>query len=164
MQQVQGTVTNAWSQAKTSKAGKNYTVNYIQMDSFPETISTGFKELFQTGQSVNINVDKKYGEMQYISDAMAPPPQGAPAPQQGAPVAPQGQPPVQKAEFPIAPGSRQISIIRQSSLKCAVEALGPVKDGQEIKAYAEEAIELALMFTDFGSGQDITDIMTGLKS
>jgi hypothetical protein len=157
MENVQGTVQNAWAQQKVSKAGKNYTVNYIQLDTYPAPISTGFKSEHQNGETVNIWIDKKYGEMQKV----AAPAQGAPA-QVSAP--PQAAPPVrtaQVAEFPIAPGSRQMSIIRQSSLKCAVEAFGTFDASgfNDIDEYSAAVLNLALKFTDFGSGQDIREVL-----
>jgi hypothetical protein len=153
MQQVTGTVTNSWSQQKVSKAGKNYTVNYIQVDSVDFPISTGFKAEHQQGETISIYVDKKFGEMQKV-----------PAPVQGMPQAPaqavaQAPAVVGVAEFPIAPGSRQISIIRQSSLKCAVEVLGEYKGNGTLDEHVAEIINLAQKFTDFGSGQDIREVL-----
>jgi len=163
--QVKGVVDRAFSKDKTSKAGRNVTINYIEVDGV--TISTGFNAEHQAGEMVNIGVDKKFNEIQKVTangEGMPPVAQLLSAP---APVAKgnfggggggfKGR---AASKFPIDPTDGQMSIIRQSSMNRAVEIVNTLittdlfKPANE-QEYLRKLLEIALIVADFGSGQDI---------
>lgn len=163
--QVKGVVDRSFTKDKTSKAGRNVTINYIEVDGV--TISTGFNREHQQGEMINIGVDKKFNEIQKVTangDGMPPVSQLTSAP---APVAKGnfgggggGWKGGAKSKFPIDPTDGQMSIIRQSSMNRAVEIIdqmttaGLFKPDNE-QEYLRKLLEIALIVADFGSGQDI---------
>ncbi len=160
MFQVKGVVDNSFSKQKTSQAGKTFTIHYIEVDG--TTISTGFKKEHDVGEAINIAIEKKYNEWQKVANRSG---EGLPA---------LGSQPttgfVRKANFggkantfPVEPTDGQMSIIRQSSMNRAVEIMGQLLHHGLVTCETEEQymhklMEVALMVTDFGSGQDIMQL------
>lgn len=160
MFQVNGVVENSYNKQKTSRAGKNFTINYIEVDGV--TISTGFKQEHTNGEMVNIAVEKKYNEWQKVDGRTGdglPPIGTAPAPVVKGNFGSGGKSP--SRTFPVDPHDGQMSIIRQNSMNRAVEIMaqwndmGLLKDDMTETEYLQKLIEVALNVTDFNSGQDI---------
>ncbi len=164
MYQVQGTVDSSFSKQKTSKAGRPFTIHYIMVDGV--TISTGFRQEHQDGETINIAVEEKYKEWQKVPNRTG---DGLP-PINGATMQSQDPTPIarytksNKGTFPVEPTDGQMSIIRQSSMNRAVElvrdmiACGTMSAPKTKEAYLHTVVETALIVTDFGSGQDIMDL------
>lgn len=165
---VSGVVDNVFSKAKVSKAGKNFTIWYCTVGDV--TFSTGFKKVFEQGEMINVEVENKYNEWQYVGQANNPalPMAGsAPVPKTGGGSRSNvtsftggGN----KGKFPIDPKDGQMSIIRQSSMNRAVEIMDQLIKTDTIRfknkdEYMDHLINIALEITDFSSGADITKIM-----
>jgi hypothetical protein len=162
--QVNGVVDSSFSKQKTSKAGRPFTIHYIIVDGV--TISTGFKQEHTDGEHINIAVEEKYKEWQKVPNRSG---DGLPS-IDGASMAPQSTPtPIRgtfkgnKGSFPVEPTDGQMSIIRQSSMNRAVEIMDQLVGQGILKIktrdeYMHELLEIALMVTDFGSGQDIMQL------
>ena len=128
MFQVNGVVDNSFNKQKTSKAGKPFTIHYIEVDGV--TISTGFKQEHSNGEMINIAVEEKYKEWQKVPNRSGdglPPIGSAPAPVVrgnfggGGKAAP-------SRTFPVDPHDGQMSIIRQNSMNRAVEIMAQWSD------------------------------------
>lgn len=161
MFQVKGVVDTVHSKSKTSKAGRPFNIHYITVDGVE--ISTGFKPLYTEGQAVNIAVEKKYGEWQVQEGVSAdglPPMGSAPV----TPVATGSFGGKGRGTFPVETTDGQMSIIRQSSMNRAVELVRDMIDCGTLEApkdkdeYLHTVVEVALIVTDFGSGQDIMQL------
>lgn len=161
MFQVKGVVDNCHSKSKTSQAGRNFTIHYITVDGVE--ISTGFKAEHQEGEAVNIAVEKKYNEWQKVpsrtGDGLPPMGASAPTPVKGS----FGGGAKGRGSFPVEATDGQMSIIRQSSMNRAVEIMGQLVTAGVLKPktkdeYLHELVEIALVVTDFGSGQDIMQL------
>lgn len=118
-----------------------------------QEINLGFKHNFSEGEVVSIEVEHKYGSLQYIgpaqAGAVATPPQATP---QGSNAG------ASNAAFPVKTGANGTSICRQSSLKAALEMVVLLRDEGCLKGFNEEqlrakTIAIAYEFTDFATGQ-----------
>ena len=161
MERVTGTVDRTWTKMKSTRYGdKN--LHYIEVNG--KTVSTGFKKHFSDGEQVDIMVKFNYGELQYQPDATV---SGQSNVTKGN-FSKSGGSNYSKGKFPIDPHDGQISIIRQSSMARAAELVRDmvdrnileIKDEQE---YLKKVIELALVVTDFASGQDIMKMQAALQ-
>ena len=157
---VSGVVQSISTKVKNTRAGDK-TIHYTTVDN--QTFSTGFSQPFSVGEMVNIVVEFKYGENQYVPNVV---PSGLPLlGSQPAPVkkAWGGAAPARK--FPVDKHDGQMSIIRQNSMNRAVEILAqwmqPDHTGIAIympttqDEYLKKLMEVAMTITDFNSGQDI---------
>jgi len=158
---VKGVVDNVFTKTKTSRNNKNFTINYVEVDGV--VFSTGFNKKFEEGELIDVQVENKYNEWQYVSDGGGNlPPAGATPIKKPAPV--KGNFGGNKGVFPIDPKDGQMSIIRQSSMNRAVEIMEqlmnhdvlPIKTQEE---YMTHLTNIALEITDFSSGNDITKLM-----
>jgi hypothetical protein len=152
---VEGVVSKTWTKTKSTKYGDKV-IHYCEVDG--TTFETGFKKVFQDGESIKATVEWKYGGWQYVQnvvfDDTLPPPsrgngnQGNFSKGNGSNYG--------KGSFPINPKDGQISIIRQSSLSRALETLA-LRDGDfdSQDDLIKEVLRIALIYTDFASGNDI---------
>ena len=168
--QVKGVVENSTSKTVNTKFGPKPVYGII-VDGVE--VSTGFKKEHQDGEMVNLKVEYKFGGWQKIGE----PGDGLPA--VGAASAPVTSSPVAKGNFsdlrnknfPVDPRHGSMSIIRQSSMKGAIEILDtwmaepvPLFVPQTQEEYMDMLIKVALQLTDFGSGQDIMDIIKAMEA
>ncbi len=159
---VKGVVDDAYTKQKENRdKTKTFNINYIDVDG--TTISTGFKKLFSKGELVDITVEQKFNEWQYVKHGG----DGLPAATGAATAKPKA---VQgnfgkDTGFPIDPKSSQMSIIRQSSMNRAVEIMdqlvnnGIIENPATKEEYMDMLMEIALEIADFGSGADITGVL-----
>ena len=118
-----------------------------------QPINLGFKKVVEEGETVTLTVDRKYGGLQYVShggNAQAKPASNVGGQSGAASTA-------TTAGFPVAKNSREVSIIRQSSLNRAVEVVRGLMDcglfvPQSEQEYLDKIVELAYMFTEFSTG------------
>jgi len=167
---IKGVVDSVFTKQVTTRFGDKQ-VHHAKVDSIE--FSTGFKQVVQAGEVINLPVAWQYGNWQYVEtpDALrdtlpmvtaAETAAAAPAASGG------GGSGGQKkgyGKFPVDPLDGQMSIIRQNSMNRAVEilenmmtaspALFAPKDEAE---YLKKLIEVALTVTDFNSGQDIMQL------
>ncbi len=161
MYQVKGVVDNCHTKTKTSKAGRNFTIHYITVDGVE--ISTGFKQEHSEGEAINIGVEKKFNEWQKASnagDGLPPLPSGGS--QEPTPIR-RGSFSGNRGTFPVETTDGQMSIIRQSSMNRAVEIMQQllhhgIFEAETEEQYMHKLMEIALIVTDFGSGQDIMQL------
>jgi predicted dithiol-disulfide oxidoreductase (DUF899 family) len=158
---VNGVVDRTFTKTKSTRMGDKI-INYATVDG--KEFSTGFKKVFSEGEMVNIVVEFKYGEHQYVPNAVpgSQPDMGsAPPPQASKPAWGGGGGGRPASKFPVQPTDGQMSIIRQNSMNRAVEILdswqahGIIQFGNDQDAYLKKLLEVAMTVTDFNSGQDI---------
>ena len=159
---IKGVVDNVFTKVKNTRKG-DFDINYVVVDGLE--FETGFKQVFAKGEMITAGVEHKYGSWQYVEGV----PQGT-LPAAGAVTGP-AAPAVSSSGsrgsggFPVDAKSGQISIIRQNSMNRAVEILAqwtsyatplwqPVTEGE----YLKKLLEVALIITDFNSGQHIMDL------
>lgn len=152
---VEGTVDNIFSKTKDTRSGKQVTIFYAEVAG--DTINMGFKPIWEEGEYVNVNVEEKYGELQ-VSKGGASSPGSAPSRGTSKTAPSKGGSYGAKGKFPVEPTDSQVSIIRQSSLNRAVDTVsnmveqGIITPGN-MEDYVDVVLELAYMYTDFGTGQ-----------
>ena len=124
---------------------------------------TGFKSVFAQGEMITCGVEHKYGGWQYVEGPVGSlPPVTAAVTTSVASTSGSGGGKGAGA-FPVDPKSGQISIIRQNSLNRAVEILRQwAKEGifepKGEAEYLKKLLEVALIVTDFNSGQHIVEL------
>lgn len=121
-------------------------------------VEIGFKKLpaFRTGDTVRLTVEHKYGVMQLKSQSNTP----------GIPDAPTGvgsaastsgesaKPVSYGKPFPLPDTHGDMSIIRQSSLKCAVDLVIAASDDEDtLDSLVDHAIGVAYKLAAFSSGR-----------
>ena len=166
---IKGVVDSVFTKDKKTKFGDKV-INHVIVDGVE--FQTGFKAVFVEGQMINAAVEFNYGAWQYVegvnADALPP----AVAQAAAAPAAVSGdvvRTAVRGAgAFPVDPKSGQISIIRQNSMNRAVEILEnwmtmvsgttPIFAPKDQEEYFKKLFEVALLITDFNSGQDIMQL------
>jgi hypothetical protein len=166
---VTGVVDNAFTKNKTSRAGKDFTVNYVTVGGV--TYSTGFDAVHTTGQTVNVAVKWNYGEWQFMQgqDNTGMPACTGDKPFTASPTGASFKG-GSRGKFPIDTTDGQMSIIRQSSLNRAVDLVanmistGVVSTPSNHSKYMKLVIEIALICTDFGSGQDIMQLKAAMAA
>lgn len=169
LQAVTGVVDKTWTKQKATRFGDKE-LHYVQVDGV--TFSTGFKKVFTEGQMITAAVKFNYGELQYQPDTDA---SGLPAAKGGAPRTNSTGPSTIKqgnfqakggsnrGAFPIDPKDGQMSIIRQSSINRAVEIVTGLINAKLFTPktedeYLHKVLEVALIVTDFSSGNDIMQL------
>lgn len=150
---VNGTVTNTYSKTKSTRVGDK-TIHYIEVDD-GNTVNVGFKQTFEVGEVVNLNVAEKYGELQIARGGAK-----TPATTKGSSYTPSSSaPPRARGAFPIDPTDNQTSIVRQSSLNRAVDTAtimqqhGMFADDISQEELVDIILEMAYQYTDFSTGQ-----------
>lgn len=142
---------------------------------------TGFKKTFNEGEMISTAVNWNYGKWNAIpnnnGDGMPPATMGGPGGQSTAPPKKGGFAPkgsggnFSRGQFPVDPKDGSISIIRQNAMNRAVEVLDtwmaepqPLFLPSDQQEYMDKLIEVALVITDFSSGQDITNLQAALAA
>jgi len=164
---IKGVVDSVFTKQVTTRFGDKQ-VHHAKVDAIE--FSTGFKQVVQAGEVINLPVAWQYGNWQYVEtqDAIRDtlPAVTAAETAAAAPAASGGGGGKKGyGKFPVDPLDGQMSIIRQNSMNRAVEilenmmtaspALFVPKDEAE---YLKKLIEVALTVTDFNSGQDIMQL------
>lgn len=159
---IKGVVDQAFTKVKSTRVGDK-TINHVIVDGIE--FQTGFKAVFTKGEMIDVAVEYNYGAWQWVESTTgtglpAVPAAGSPA----AAAAPSGGG-RGSGTFPIDPKSGQISIIRQNSLNRAVEILEswmtldtPIFMPSDQDQYLKKLLEVALIVTDFNSGQHIMEL------
>lgn len=163
---VVGVVDNSYQKEKPKRAGGTVKIWYCDVDGF--TFSTGFQKKYDQGEHIDIEVEKKFGEWQFKADGGRGLPSAASAPAAVPRSGGGGFTPKSKGSFPVDPKDGQMSIIRQSSMNRAVEAMETMITHGLIKVdnrdeYMDALINIALEITDFSSGNDITKLKAAMK-
>jgi hypothetical protein len=156
---IKGVIDSARTKTVKTRNGDKpvylYTVDGVEF-------STAFNQDYAAGEMVSVGVQFKYNEWQKVAGSDG---AGLPAATNSTPAASGGG--GRKSggsKFPVDPLDGQISIIRQSSMKVAVEAVdsmirtGVITAPADQDAYLKVLISVALTITDFGSGQDIMQL------
>lgn len=153
MEQISGKIDNIYTKTVSTRFGDKEVYHAVVNGN---DINLGFKCDYVEGETVTLNVEHKYGGYQLVQTGTKASGStgGSPAPASNAPT---GSKPSAPA-FPINKNTKDISIIRQSSLNRAIEAVSVMmKEGYVIvsneQEYLDKVLEVAYMFTDFGSGQ-----------
>lgn len=156
-EQVAGTIESIYTKTvKTSRGDAQ--VYHAMIDG--NDVNLGFKHNYSVGETVNLPVEHKYGGYQLVQGGAPVPSTGAVgnAASSGTSASNRASAPRTGPAFPVATNTKDISIIRQSSLNRAVEvvdnmvALG-LFTAQNEQEYLDKIFEVAYQFTDFGSGQ-----------
>ncbi len=158
-EQLNGTIDSIYTKTLKIKngprAGQDTQVYHAMINGYD--INLGFKCDHVEGETVSLTVENgRFGyELSKSPNPNAPAISGAPAPTPS-----KDTPKARSAPaFPIAKNTKDISIIRQSSLNRAVDVVNKMYDMDVIamfnneQEYLDKIIEVALFFTDFGSGQ-----------
>ncbi len=167
---IKGVVDNVSTKTVTTRFGDKQ-VHHAKVDGIE--FSTGFKQMVQQGEVINLPVAWMYGNWQYVEtqDTIR---DGLPQvtlaeTQANAPAASAGSDGGGRkkgyGKFPVDPLDGQMSIIRQNSMNRAVEILEnmmtattPLFRPVDEEAYLKKLVEVALTITDFNSGQDIMQL------
>ena len=155
--QIKGTVDSVSDKVITSKAGKRFKVHYVIMDDGSE-VNVGFKQPFNVGQYVTLDVEQKYGELKMLSTSNG---NAQTVSKQAPTTGTSARTPVSSRPFPIPKTSGEMAIIRQNALTNAVTmfcngALEFVPGKDEMKStdeLIEEVLKMAYKFAEFSSGQ-----------
>ena len=157
---VKGVVDSVFTKVKNTSKG-DFDINYVVVDGFE--FETGFKQVFAKGEMITAGVEHKYGSWQYVEGV----PQGnlPAAGNQPVPITAPSGGGKGAGGFPVDAKSGQISIIRQNSLNRAVEILdqwmsdpNAIFSPMDQAEYLKKLLEVALIVTDFNSGQHIMDL------
>ena len=161
---VNGIVTNVTSKQIQTKYGLK---NVYAVEVGDKVFSTGFKALYTVSEQINVLVEFKYGEYQLVDGTPSNEPElGSEAALEVVaprPFTPKGG---GRGKFPIDPLDGQMSIIRQSSMNRAVDIVDNMVASSVISMltqdeYMKKILEIAMIVTDFGSGQDIVKFLNG---
>ncbi len=147
MNRVEGNIDNITTKEVKTKFGPK-PVYMVEVNG--TVVNCGFrKPSFHVGEYVEWDTEIKYGELQLVTKGQAP--------SQGQQQQPQSRgtttPP--RSQFPVGKDTKDISIIRQSALKAAVETFALSKDSwsaDDMDDLAEQIIHLAYKYAEFGSG------------
>lgn len=163
---IKGVVDSAFTKVKKTRVGDK-TINHVIVDGVE--FQTGFKGVFSVGEMIDAAVEYNYGAWQWVEGTSSAGLPAVPAP--GSPEAAAvtssggGGGGRGSGTFPIDPKSGQISIIRQNSLNRAVEILeqwicepDPLFQPKTQEEYLKKLLEVALIVTDFNSGQHIMEL------
>lgn len=169
---ISGTVSNTHTKEKISRAGKPFKVHYVDVTSDTGesyTINVGFKNPFEDGQSVTVPIKEAYGEWQMDKDSAPSMGPGKPASPKRAPSsAPSRSVSPTSNTFPIDPSSREVSIVRQSSLNRAIETARLLYETGALEAtedaLRDKIMELAYEYTDFCTGKRESDLASAISA
>ncbi len=166
-QLIEGVVQSLWTKQKTSKAGNPFTLHYANVDGTEVCLGFRNEENIEKGESVSLNVEEKFGELQVVSGKSTHGSSGAvntTIPKSGDQSAKLGRDSRgYQSAFPVPKNTKDISICRQSSLNRAIELvqafpssfLGKDDDYEYLPSseeITEAVISLAYEFTDFVTG------------
>ena len=165
--QIKGVIDSSSTTMVKTKNGLKptyqYTVDGVEFD-------TGFRKEHNEGELVTIGVEWKYGKWQKIPGSTG---DGLPkAEATKATVSPiTGGAPKGRGSFPVEPTDGQMSIIRQNSMNRAVEIINQwmtynILDSKKMteEVYMKKLHEIALIITDFNSGQDIMNLKKAMQA
>lgn len=166
---VKGVVESTRTKTKSTRYGDKV-VNYVTVGG--QEISTGFKPVFQQGESVDMGVAFTYGEWQYqnVPGGNLPPLAEASSGTPASPIPFKGGKAPASRTFPVDPTDGQMSIIRQNSMNRAVEIVdamikhGTIETPANQDEYMKLLVEIALEVTDFNSGQDIMKMASAQRA
>lgn len=159
---ISGEVVDTSSKVITAKAtGKKFRVHYIELDG-GEVVNVGFKNPYEVGHKVSLDVEEKYGELKATGNSTgsgsssgnasgSSDSKGSGGYRGGA----SGRP------FPVPKTSGELAIIRQNALTNAVtmfcngalEFVPNKDDMKSVDELIEEVIKMAYAFAEFSSGQ-----------
>lgn len=153
MQVVSGVIDSINTQTVKTKFGDK-AVYHAMING--QDVNLGFKCAYSEGESVTLNVEHKYGSLQHIQDVGKANGTGAtgPSPVQAVPTQPATKA-AASSEFPVAKGSRGITIARQNSgghaaqIVAALIAQGAINNAEEA---TEAFMEIAYDIADFATG------------
>lgn len=145
---IAGVIDSIYTKTVPTKRGDG-TVYHAMVNG--NDVNLGFKCAYQEGETVQLNVEHKYGGYQLI--------QGAPTATNGAAnqAGKGASKPASKPAFPTPKNTKDVSIIRQNSMTHAsrivrdmadLGILGKLKED----AYLEKVIETAYYIADFSTG------------
>lgn len=155
---IKGVVDSVRTMIRKTKFGdKN--IHLVTVDG--TEFETGFKQVFSQGEMITAGVEHKYGGWQYVDASGNLPPVTAAVTTSVQSTSGGGK--GRNGAFPVDPKDGQISIIRQNSLNRAVEILETWGQHGIFKAtsedeYLKKLLEVALIVTDFNSGQHIVEL------
>jgi len=168
--QIKGVISSSGTKTVKTKFGDKptyqYTVDGVEF-------SSGFKREHSEGEMVTVGVQWKYGEWQKIPGTTG---DGMPAATAnggaGGTVVSGGFTPKGGGgrSFPVEPTDGQMSIIRQNSMNRAVEIMdqwakmGILPPEMTEGEYIKKLHEVALIITDFNSGQDIMHLKDAMAA
>lgn len=145
--------------ARYSIATVTYTSNGRNMQqklmSFANPDSFAAVQKFTQGQEIEVEITKN--DAGYNQWASAKAVDASTAPVAGAPASSGGKAPVSQYETREERQTRQLHIVRQSSLGYAIAALTP---GAKAALKADDVVELAQDFVDFVYGNGVDDLAT----
>lgn len=157
MDQVQGTIDNIYTKMVTIKrgprAGSDTPVYHAVVNG--TDVNLGFKCEFEEGESVNWEVEHKYGEYKYVGAATGSVQTLSKVPSNtsnGAALSPTPHP---RPDFPVAKDSRGMTIARQNSGGHAAAMVAALIE-KDIIVSSDQA-----MITFFDMVYEITDFATG---
>jgi len=145
-----GTIASIEQEQKVSKAGKNFTINWIVMED-GQRFNAGFKVPagYSVGMEVSFSYSVKFGSNQI--EAAGSGGGGTSAPIKS--VAPSGGGGYAKSTFPVGKNDHARSIIRQNCMTQAREIVVASKNAKEDRdAMAKETIRLARAFEAYATG------------
>ena len=151
---VTGTIDSIYTKEVNTKRGPAQ-VYHAMVNG--QDINLGFKTSHSQGEAISWAVEEKYGSLQYTgpagSVASASNPIPGPTPQDNKPMAISKAP----AQFPTVKGTKDVSIIRQNSLRHAVLVVSDmyvhsIITAQTEEAYINKVLEVAYIFADFSTG------------
>jgi hypothetical protein len=164
---IKGVVDSTSTKTVNTRFGDK-TVYHVTVDGVE--FSTGFKKLHSDGEMITVGVAWKYNNWQLEDGPM--PSEAATAGGPGGSVTQMAPKSAGKGPggFPVDPTSGQISIIRQNSMNRAVEIVnhmivhGTITRPLDEQGYIKKLLEVALMITDFNSGQDIMQLKAAVAA
>lgn len=154
MEQIAGQIENIYTKIVNTRFGDKEVYHVVVNGN---DVNVGFKCEYVEGETVTLEVEHKYGGYQLVqkfntststkSVGNTPARDSVAAPTKASAPA-----------FPVNKNTKDISIIRQSSLNRAVESVGAMLADGIIKldteqAYLDKVLAIAYLYTDFGSGQ-----------
>lgn len=167
--QIKGVISSSSTKTVRTKFGDKPTYQYV-VDGVE--FSSGFKKEHNEGEMVTIGVQFKYGEWQKIPGSTGDGMPAATANQGGGGQVTSGNfTPKSRGTFPVDPMDGQMSIIRQNSMNRAVEIMDQwlshdLLDTSERtkEGYIKKLHEMAMIITDFNSGQDIMNLKKAMQA
>jgi len=147
---VSGAVVNLSSKTRQSKkTGRDFQIHYINVEGFPDPINIGFQQKYSVGDSVNLDLEKAYGEWK----AGGAPGTGGNTTQSAAPAPKAGGFKSNSAPFPVPVDHPENRIMRQNALSHAaavVAARGADASNDEL---ANDIIDIAAKLVKWSTGQ-----------
>jgi hypothetical protein len=153
---IEGVIDSIYNKQVTTKFGPK-AVYHAMVNG--HDVNLGFKTNHVEGETVRLNVEHKYGGYQLIQgngagSTATPRPSQQDTPAAAAPPATRSKGPA----FPVDTNTKDISIIRQSSLNRAMEAMDILMASEiiapkTVEEFNKQVLAIAYEYADFGSGQ-----------